>query len=95
MHAWCSWDDTCPNQQNTSRVFFEETSLVANPPVPFDDLKRRLYQRLDSWGTKVRARDTCWSRHAMTVDKVLLLHHAYGSYILTFLVFDHVPTMFP
>jgi len=38
---------------NAGRVFFEETSLIANPAVPFDDLKRRLYKRLDLWGTKV------------------------------------------
>jgi lycopene cyclase-like protein len=35
------------------RVFFEETSLIANPPVPFDELKRRLYKRLALWGTEV------------------------------------------
>jgi lycopene beta-cyclase len=34
-------------------VFFEETSLIANPPVPFEDLKRRLYERLALWGTEV------------------------------------------
>ncbi len=40
---------------NSTRVFFEETSLIANPPVPFDELKRRLYKRLELWGTKVEA----------------------------------------
>jgi len=38
---------------NSTRVFFEETSLIANPPVPFDELKRRLYKRLELWGTEV------------------------------------------
>jgi len=38
---------------NSTRVFFEETSLIANPPVPFDELKRRLYKRLEHWGTEV------------------------------------------
>ena len=38
-----------------SRVFFEETSLIANPPVPFDELKRRLHKRLELWGTEVLA----------------------------------------
>lgn len=37
-----------------TRVFFEETSLIANPPVPFDELKRRLYKRLELWGTEVK-----------------------------------------
>lgn len=40
---------------NSTRVFFEETSLIANPPVPFDELKRRLYKRLELWGTEVLA----------------------------------------
>mmetsp|Transcript_24853 Transcript_24853/g.62126 ORF Transcript_24853/g.62126 Transcript_24853/m.62126 type:complete len:256 (+) Transcript_24853:2-769(+) len=35
------------------RVFVEETSLVARPPVPFDDLKRRLYKRLEVMGVEV------------------------------------------
>ena len=40
---------------NSTRVFFEETSLIANPPVPFEELKRRLYKRLELWGTQVLA----------------------------------------
>mmetsp|Transcript_2122 Transcript_2122/g.4866 ORF Transcript_2122/g.4866 Transcript_2122/m.4866 type:complete len:540 (-) Transcript_2122:95-1714(-) len=39
---------------SSTRVFFEETSLIANPAVPFDDLKRRMYQRLELWGTKIK-----------------------------------------
>lgn len=35
------------------RVFFEETSLVASKPLSFEDLKRRLYQRLDHYGVRV------------------------------------------
>lgn len=34
-------------------VFFEETSLVARPAVPFDDLKERLYARLQAYGVRV------------------------------------------
>lgn len=34
-------------------VFFEETSLIANPPLKFDDLKRRMLARLDKWGVKI------------------------------------------
>jgi hypothetical protein len=36
------------------QIFFEETSLVARPPVPFDELKRRLYARLQHLGVSVR-----------------------------------------
>ncbi|GAB0497396.1 hypothetical protein MMPV_008728 [Pyropia vietnamensis] len=35
------------------RVFFEETSLIASPAVPFDDLKRRLHARLAHNGITV------------------------------------------
>lgn len=35
------------------RVFFEETSLVANPAMEFDKLKHRLYKRLDHYGIRV------------------------------------------
>eukprot|EP01023_Acetabularia_acetabulum_P055148 TRINITY_DN6342_c0_g1_i1.p1 TRINITY_DN6342_c0_g1~~TRINITY_DN6342_c0_g1_i1.p1 ORF type:complete len:522 (-),score=84.63 TRINITY_DN6342_c0_g1_i1:2127-3692(-) len=35
------------------KVFMEETSLVARPAVPFDQLKQRLYKRLDSLGVQV------------------------------------------
>jgi hypothetical protein len=38
-----------------SRVFLEETSLVARPPVGFQDLKERLDARLKWLGIKVRA----------------------------------------
>jgi len=36
-----------------TRVFFEETSLIAAPAVPFEDLKRRLYARLAHDGITV------------------------------------------
>lgn len=36
-----------------NRVFFEETSLIASPAVPFDDLKRRLHARLAHDGITV------------------------------------------
>nr|WOE55142.1 PhM00009.1 [Neoporphyra haitanensis] len=36
-----------------NRVFFEETSLIAAPAVPFDDLKRRLHARLAHDGITV------------------------------------------
>lgn len=35
------------------RIFFEETSLVARPAVPFDELKERMYKRLHHYGVKV------------------------------------------
>lgn len=35
------------------RVFFEETSLVASPAMPFDQLKARLEKRLAFYGVKV------------------------------------------
>ncbi len=35
------------------RVFFEETSLVANPAMDFDVLKKRLYKRLAHHGVRV------------------------------------------
>jgi lycopene beta-cyclase len=38
-----------------TRVFLEETSLVARPGVPFADLKERLYARLNHMGVKVRS----------------------------------------
>lgn len=37
-----------------TRVFLEETSLVARPGVPFSELKERLYARLSHMGIKVR-----------------------------------------
>eukprot|EP01024_Parvocaulis_polyphysoides_P043534 TRINITY_DN39917_c0_g1_i6.p1 TRINITY_DN39917_c0_g1~~TRINITY_DN39917_c0_g1_i6.p1 ORF type:complete len:383 (+),score=49.32 TRINITY_DN39917_c0_g1_i6:484-1632(+) len=37
------------------KVFMEETSLVARPAVPFDELKQRLYKRLDTLGVKVNS----------------------------------------
>lgn len=36
-----------------TRVFLEETSLVARPGVPFSDLKERMYARLKHMGIKV------------------------------------------
>nr|ATD53280.1 lycopene beta-cyclase [Gloeochaete wittrockiana] len=36
-----------------TRVFVEETSLVARPPLSFDWAKKRLYKRLESLGVKV------------------------------------------
>jgi lycopene beta-cyclase len=38
----------------TKRVFFEETSLVARPPMTFEECKRRLMLRLDHLGCKVK-----------------------------------------
>mmetsp|Transcript_18453 Transcript_18453/g.33059 ORF Transcript_18453/g.33059 Transcript_18453/m.33059 type:complete len:845 (+) Transcript_18453:1089-3623(+) len=38
-----------------NKIFVEETSLVARPFVPFDDLKLRLKQRLQGLGIKVKA----------------------------------------
>lgn len=38
-----------------TKIFFEETSLVARPAVPFDDLKERLELRLKHLGVKVKA----------------------------------------
>lgn len=35
------------------RIFFEETSLVARPPIPFDELKDRLFARLQHLGITV------------------------------------------
>lgn len=35
------------------RVFFEETSLVASPAMDFEELKERLYRRLDFYNIKV------------------------------------------
>lgn len=35
------------------QVFFEETSLVASPAMDFDELKERLYKRLDYYGIEV------------------------------------------
>jgi len=37
-----------------NKIFVEETSLVARPFVPFDDLKQRLQQRLSKMGIVVR-----------------------------------------
>lgn len=36
------------------RVFFEETSLVASPAMPFDELKERLYKRLSHYNVEVQ-----------------------------------------
>nr|ATD53283.1 lycopene beta-cyclase [Dumontia simplex] len=36
------------------RVFFEETSLVASPAMDFEQLKQRLYKRLDFYGIEVQ-----------------------------------------
>lgn len=36
-----------------TRIFFEETSLVARPGVPFEELKDRLYARLKHLGVNV------------------------------------------
>ncbi|KAA8495109.1 Lycopene beta cyclase, chloroplastic/chromoplastic [Porphyridium purpureum] len=36
-----------------TRIFVEETSLVARPAVPFDYLKRQLYKRLEHYGVRV------------------------------------------
>ena len=38
----------------TSRVFLEETCLVAKPPLPFAVLKRRLERRLNAVGITVK-----------------------------------------
>ncbi|CAN0384254.1 unnamed protein product, partial [Discosporangium mesarthrocarpum] len=35
------------------KIFFEETSLVARPPITFDLCKERLYKRLAHHGIKV------------------------------------------
>ena len=35
------------------RVFLEETSLVARPAISFDDIKQRMYARLQHLGIKV------------------------------------------
>ena len=37
-----------------TRLFLEETSLVARPAVPFEELKRRLDARLDHYGIKIK-----------------------------------------
>lgn len=37
-----------------TKIFFEETSLVARPAVPFSELKERLYLRLAKLGIQVR-----------------------------------------
>ena len=42
---------------SATRVFLEETSLVARPAVPFPELKRRLDARMAHLGIKVRARE--------------------------------------
>jgi lycopene beta-cyclase len=36
------------------KVFFEETSLVARPPMTIEECKRRMYLRLKHLGVKVR-----------------------------------------
>ncbi|CAM9414828.1 unnamed protein product, partial [Phaeothamnion confervicola] len=44
------------------RVFFEETSLVARPPMTFDECRRRMYRRLAHLGievTKVEDEEFC------------------------------------
>lgn len=38
---------------SATRVFLEETSLVARPAVPFPELKRRLDARMAHMGIKV------------------------------------------
>lgn len=38
---------------NKKKVFFEETSLVARPPMTFDECKRRLNLRLKHLGVAV------------------------------------------
>ncbi|CAL5227513.1 g10498 [Coccomyxa viridis] len=38
-----------------TRLFLEETSLVARPAVPFEELKRRLDARLDHYGIKIKS----------------------------------------
>mmetsp|Transcript_40879 Transcript_40879/g.95498 ORF Transcript_40879/g.95498 Transcript_40879/m.95498 type:complete len:525 (+) Transcript_40879:73-1647(+) len=43
--------------RDSKYVFFEETSLIANPPLQFEDLKRRMHKRLDSWGVKIKEVD--------------------------------------
>eukprot|EP00180_Rhodochaete_pulchella_P002538 Plantae.Rhodophyta-Rhodochaete_pulchella.ctg3890.p2 GENE.Plantae.Rhodophyta-Rhodochaete_pulchella.ctg3890~~Plantae.Rhodophyta-Rhodochaete_pulchella.ctg3890.p2 ORF type:complete len:286 (-),score=69.29 Plantae.Rhodophyta-Rhodochaete_pulchella.ctg3890:220-975(-) len=40
---------------SATKVFVEETSLIADPPVGFGDLKERLYKRLDHLGVKVKS----------------------------------------
>jgi lycopene beta-cyclase len=40
---------------NKTRIFVEETSLVARPGLSFDDLKERLYARLQHLGITVRS----------------------------------------
>nr|ATD53295.1 lycopene beta-cyclase [Petalonia fascia] len=50
-----------PNGQR--RIFFEETSLVARPPIEFDLCKERLYRRLEHHGievTKVMDEELCY-----------------------------------
>ncbi|CAB1100630.1 unnamed protein product [Ectocarpus sp. CCAP 1310/34] len=50
-----------PNGQR--RIFFEETSLVARPPISFDLCKERLYRRLKHHGievTKVMDEELCY-----------------------------------
>eukprot|EP00166_Cyanidium_caldarium_P004190 ctg_433.g262 len=45
-----------------SKIFLEETSLVARPPVPFEELKRRLHTRLRALGitvTEVEEEEFC------------------------------------
>ena len=37
-----------------TRLFLEETSLVARPAVPFEELKRRLDARLAHYGIKIK-----------------------------------------
>lgn len=41
-------------KNGTRRVFFEETSLVARPPMTFEECKRRLELRLAHLNCKVR-----------------------------------------
>ena len=37
-----------------TRLFLEETSLVARPAVPFEELKQRLDARLAHYGIKIK-----------------------------------------
>lgn len=47
---------------SSSRVFLEETCLVAKPALPFATLKRRLHRRIAAMGLKVLSRSliTVW-----------------------------------
>jgi lycopene cyclase-like protein len=53
---------------SSTRIFVEETSLVARPSLSFDDLKARMYARLAHLGIKVRKRTVV--SHTMTTASV-------------------------